>query len=161
MLTNQQEFRNANSASVIYRGRRCSSTRRVDVEYGACRSVQIFSGDLLTLINTDGGGAAWLVVLDSGSNSTDPGLLGLNANPETPLNYLGFDDRELSAKLSARGLNLSDCNVCLIFDENTLPQERFVFQAKSACEVFVIIPVKHDGLETGAGGHMALEVQSQ
>lgn len=149
--------------SVRYRGLRARpdgrSTRRIDIEYGACRRVALKAGDLLTLINVDGGCAALLVALSEHCETMNSSLLGLTPEPMGVLDFTRFDGRELHARLKARNIVFDQCQPHRVFDQATLPGEKFTFCASADCQLFVAVPTIANGSERAGGGHMRLEIQ--
>ncbi|MEN0087411.1 MAG: DUF1989 domain-containing protein, partial [Pseudomonadota bacterium] len=124
------------------------------------------NGDLLTLINVDGGSSALLIALADNSNSTSPNLLGLGPSVLGLAEaYIAegqsFDSRELDERVASRGLTRADCESYRVFDETTAPAERFTFRAAQDCLLFIAVPIVASALDAGAGAHMVLELQSK
>ncbi|MEM1365456.1 MAG: DUF1989 domain-containing protein [Pseudomonadota bacterium] len=145
--------------SVLYRGLKASPIIPHDIFYGDCRSFRLRKGDLLTLVNVDGGAGALLLPLADTSNSMALELIGLDSTlgVATPLLNLGF--AELAQVLSARNILDHQLRPVAVFDENCDADERFVFTAMADCQLFVMMPVQHLGVEAGAGGHVRLEIK--
>ncbi|MEM6986139.1 MAG: DUF1989 domain-containing protein [Pseudomonadota bacterium] len=96
-------------------------------------------GDLLNLINRDGGTPVWLLAF-SGRGETHPDLLGLGENPAQPVDLTHHGFEPVHAWFRARGGSVRDSRLTavVIFDQSTLAGEIFSLRATGTVDLWLV-----------------------
>ncbi|MEM6666901.1 MAG: urea carboxylase-associated family protein, partial [Pseudomonadota bacterium] len=147
------------SFGVKYEGLLRPGTERRDIHYGAVTRVALRKDDLVTLTNDAGGSPLWLFALDDIGARMTADLLGLHAAPSTPIVRARFDDRLFRQVLRPRGLEDAALTGVGVFDSESAAGETFIFKARAAATLFVILPLAAGQIEAGGGGEATLHIK--
>ena len=131
--------------------------RRYQVSCGRAKRIELLAGDLVTLINDDGGSRIWICAFDERGDDATPALGQSNSPREDGL-PTGIDRGEIDAWMMASGGSDKPVTRIPIFNETTPAGERFVARAESRMDFWVLVPLDQSTLEEGGGGSVTVEI---
>ena len=131
---------------------------RWQLRYGEAVHLRVHAGDLLKLVNDEGGATAWLVSFGDGGVQ-DPSSLGLMGQELSKLSMTGWDRRTFDDWLSAHDAEPRTPLGYPVFDDETAPGEVFTLGINDTIDLWIILPVQPSAMTTGgAGGGMTIEI---
>jgi aminomethyltransferase len=135
--------------------------RRIDIHCRECKRVALSKGDLLTIVDKDGGAYAQLAVInDRGENELK--LLGLTGLKEvtghTSVRQIDFEP--LSGWLNAQGAKFTKLKFVHLFSGQTMPLMDFTCRVNADCTLIISNPMHTDALQNGGGGDLQLTVSN-
>ncbi len=144
---------------VRYRGVRGPYRFRVDISCGQTAKFSVEPGDIISVTNIDGAASLLLTAMAADTLNLTPTGLGLDEAQTTTVDTTTFDAREMSAKLTSRGVSWDEASAVSIFDSATLAGEVFLFKPQVRTTVYAMAPMEPGFLSRGGGGRFMIETQ--
>lgn len=153
----------ARRTSITYPGSVMDSKdRRIDIHCRECKHVALRKGDLLTLVDPDGGAYAQLAVFNiRGENGL--ALLGLStlqvldASPAVR----SLDAEQVGGWLNAQGAEFNQLQFVQLFNGSNTALADFTCRVDADCTLIISNPMLEGALQSGGGGDLQLIVSSQ
>ncbi len=133
---------------------------RKEIHYGETHQLFLDDNDLVTLTNIDGGlGCILFIAPDPSSKATASSFknLSLDLLSTTTIDPHSLNSRKFGQFCTDNTIDLTSTLGRQLFDENTLPNQKFVIRCEQRTALWILLPRPSNSIESGGGGSLLIE----